>query len=126
MSATSDRHNSPATAVGAAARRSPLAAAVRRVLREPRFVVAALVLAVSAAGLNAATQFLRLHFRKLPVSLRVPSLQDDAAGIPAELDGAAAGVPSAGRWVQVSRDELMNPDVEQALGTKQHLTRDYF
>lgn len=100
--------------------RSPLSAAIRRAFRQPRFVAAAVVLAVSGLGLNAATQFLQLHFRKLPVPLRVPSLRDEATGIAAEL-----GTTGAGRWVQISRDESLEADVEQVLGTKQHVSRDY-
>ena len=118
-----DHKPSPAAAAGPSPAVSPVWAAARRVLRQPRFVVAAVVLAVAAVGLNAATEFLRLHFRKQAVPLRVPSLIDENAGIAAELGSDKS---PAGRWVQVSHDEPMNPDVEHELNTKEHLDRYYF
>ena len=86
-----------------------------RALRQPRFIAAALVLLVSAVGLNAATGFLQLHFRKVAVPLPVKSLDDAKEGIPARL----------GPWLQVSVDEPLSEDVEHALGTKTYLSRDY-
>jgi hypothetical protein len=91
-------------------------------LLQPRFVCAVLVLGVCAVGLNAATQFMQLHFRKLPVPLRVASLQDEATGFPAEVGSDEA---PTGRWIQVSRDEPMNAEVEHVLGTREHVMRDY-
>ena len=89
--------------------------AVRRLLREPRFLVAAGFLLISAVGLNAATQFLQLHFRKVAVPLRVKSLSDESEGIPAQL----------GPWAQASVDEPLDPDTENALATKQYIFRMY-
>lgn len=97
-------------------------AAVRRVLRQPRFLIAAFVLLVSGVGLNAASQFLQLHFRKQAVPLRVPSLGDPNQGVAAVLDGDKV---AAGRWIQVTKDEVLNSDVEHMLGTKEHISRDY-
>lgn len=94
---------------------SPVWASVRRVLRQPRFIAAAAVLLVSAVGLNAATSFLQLHFRKVAVPLPVRSLDDPKEGIPAKL----------GPWLQVSVDAPLSEDVEHALGTKIYLNRDY-
>ena len=54
---------------------APFWASLRRVARQPRFIAAALVLLVSAVGLNAATGFLQLHFRKVAVPL-AQSLDD--------------------------------------------------
>jgi hypothetical protein len=88
---------------------------VRRVLRQPRFIAAALVLLVCAVGLNAATGFLQLHFRKVAVPLRVKSLDDPKEGIPSKI----------GHWLQVSVDERMSEDVEHELGTKTYLNREY-
>jgi len=93
-----------------------------RVLRQPRFLIAAVVLLVSAVGLNAATQFLQLHFRKQRVELRVPSLGDPAQGVAAVLDGDKV---AAGRWIQLTKDEVLSSDVEYMLGTKEHISRDY-
>jgi hypothetical protein len=90
-------------------------ASVRRVLRQPRFIAAALVLLVSAVGLNAATGFLQLHFRKVAVPLPVKGLDDPKEGIPSKL----------GPWLQVSVDERLSDEFEQALGTKVYLSRDY-
>lgn len=108
---------------GGGTSRPALWPAVRRAFRQPRFIVVAVVLGVSALGLNAATQFLQLHFRKLPVPLRVPSLSDEAKGIPATLGRAEqAEYP---RWIQVSRDEPMEIATEEILGTKEHVDRAY-
>ena len=84
-------------------------------LRQPRFLVASLVLLVSGVGLNAATQFLQLHFRKEAVPLPVKSLSDEKEGIPAQL----------GHWVQVSKDEPLDSETEAVLATKQYIIRQY-
>jgi hypothetical protein len=89
--------------------------ALPRVLAQPAFVAAAVVLGVAAVGLNAATEAMRLHFRKLPVPLAVPRLDDARLGIPARL----------GPWVQVSKDEPLDHDVQEVLGTKEFVFRDY-
>jgi len=91
-------------------------------LLQPRFVCAVLVLGVCAVGLNAATQFMQLHFRKLPVPLRVASLQDEATGFPAEVGSDEA---PTGRWIQISRDEPMDAELEHVLGSREHVMRDY-
>ena len=70
--------------------------------RQPRFVVAATFLLISAVGLNAATTFLRLHFRKIAVPLPVKSLTDQTEGLPSRL----------GPWAQALPDEPLNPDME--------------
>ena len=89
--------------------------ALPRVLAQRAFVAAAVLLGVAAVGLNAATEAMRLHFRKLPVPLAVPRLDDAALGIPARL----------GPWVQVSKDEPLDPDVQEVLGTREFVFRDY-
>jgi hypothetical protein len=61
----------------------------------------------------------------------VPSLRDESAGIaaqfapPVELGGPPPVVGEMPRWVQVSRDDAMDSDQEHALGTKEHVSRDY-
>jgi hypothetical protein len=89
---------------------------VRALLRDPRFLAAAAVLLVSAAGFNAAAQYLQVHFRKQAVPLPVRALDDKVEGVPAKI---------AGRWLQVGDDQPLNADVEHALGTKQYVTRVY-
>ncbi len=81
---------------------------VRR--RQPGFLVAAVILGVSAVGLNVAVSRLQLHFKKVPVE---PAR--DLSTIPARL----------GPWVQVSKDEPLASDVQEMLGTKQYVFRDY-
>ena len=83
-----------------------------RVLAQPAFLAAVVVLAVASLGLNAATSFLELHFKKRPVPLAVRSLGE---GLPATL----------GAWVQVSKDEAIDPEIQQVLGTSQYVFRDY-
>ena len=48
---------------------SPLLAAIRKLLGQPSFLIVASVLLISAISLNAATQFLQLHFKKMPVEM---------------------------------------------------------
>jgi hypothetical protein len=79
------------------------------------FVAAITVLGVSALGLNATVSFLQVHFKKRPLPLAVRSLNDATEGIPARM----------GPWVQVSKDEPIDPEMEQVLGTDQYLFRDY-
>jgi hypothetical protein len=94
-----------------AALMSPAArAGLARTIREPAFVCAAIVLIVAAVGLNSATQFLELHFRKQPVALR-HAVTDIS--------------PVLGHWVQVSRDEPLMAEIEDTLGTKMYVFRDY-
>jgi hypothetical protein len=79
------------------------------------FVAAITVLGVSALGLNATVSFLQVHFRKLALPLAVRSLNDATEGIPSRM----------GPWIQVSKDEPIDPEMEQVLGTDQYLFRDY-
>jgi hypothetical protein len=77
---------------------------------QPGFLIAVIILAVAAVGLNAAVNWLHLTFEKLPV----PPAKD-LSSIPAQL----------GDWVQVSKDEPLEKDVEDALATKRYIFRDY-
>jgi hypothetical protein len=93
---------------------APLRASLRDVLRQRAFIAAVVLLGVAAVGLNAATQALRLNFRKQAVPLSVSRL-DGTDGIPAKV----------GRWVQVSKDEPLDHGVLEVLGTKEFVFRDY-
>jgi hypothetical protein len=84
-------------------------AAFKDLAKQPVFLVAAAVLLVAAVSLNAATQFMKLHFKKLPVPL-AHTLED----IPLRL----------GDWVCVAREEISD-DVEQELGTHLYVMRYY-
>lgn len=86
--------------------------AFRQLLKRPAFLVAALLLAISAAGLNSAAGFLQLHFKKIAVTLRVKSLKE---GLPSQL----------GNWVQLSNDQSIDPEEVQVLGTEEYVFRDY-
>jgi hypothetical protein len=88
--------------------------ALRKLFAQPDYVLALILLGGAAIGLNFCTEFLKLHFRKLPVSMRVSAL-DGADGIPAKL----------GKWVQVSRDKPFDPELEHILGTQKYLQRSY-
>jgi len=89
---------------------APLGASVKRALSHPAFLAGFAVLFVAALSLNAATQYMKLYFKKEPVSL-AKALET----IPREL----------GHWVQVSEDEALNPEMLDVLGTKQYVFRDY-
>lgn len=78
--------------------------------KSPAFVVTALILLVAAVGLNGATSYLQLHFRKMPVALQKPIKQ-----LPKEL----------GPWVQVSLDMPLSHDIQEVLGTGDYIFRDY-
>ncbi|HWE02524.1 MAG TPA: hypothetical protein VG326_08940 [Tepidisphaeraceae bacterium] len=86
--------------------------ACRRALRERSFVVAIVVMGIAAVTLNSAVARLKMHFHKLPVALRVNSLKE---GIPQKL----------GRWVMVSKDQAIDPEIEQVLLTREYVFRDY-
>lgn len=89
--------------------------ALPRALAQPAFLAAVVLLGAAAVGLNAATEAMRLHFRKLPVPLSVPRLDDAKQGIPTRL----------GAWVQVSKDEPLDKAVQEVLGTEEYIFRDY-
>lgn len=87
-----------------------ITATLAKLLRQPGFVVTIVVLAVAALGLNAAVVALQLHFKKLPVP-------------PAR---ALEELPSTlGPWVQVSKDEPLAHDFQDALGTERYVFRYY-
>lgn len=74
------------------------------------FAVTVVFLAVMAVGLNVTVTKLKLHFKKQPVSLSV-----ELGKYPSEL----------GHWVQVSKDEPLNHEIQDALGTEKYIFRDY-
>jgi Protein of unknown function (DUF3485) len=88
---------------------NPFLAATRRALRQPGFLVAFVVLLTAAVGLNAATSFLRLHFKKLPVPPR-----REIYLLPETL----------GPWVSVLQDEISD-EVQQELATNRYVFRYY-
>ena len=90
--------------------RSRTTGTIKRVIAQPAFMAAVVVLAVAAVGLNASVGYMKLHFKKRPVPMARP-----LASIPADL----------GLWQQVSQDEALDPEIEHALGTNQYIFRDY-
>ncbi len=74
------------------------------------FGVAVAVLLVAALGLNFATAAMKLHFRKLPVPLRQP---------------LSAVSDKLGDWVCVIKTEVLGDDLEETLGTRTFIFRDY-
>jgi hypothetical protein len=107
----------PTDAAGNPSPRRP--GGLARQLCQPRFLVAAGLLFACAVGFNAAAQALQLHFRKQRLELRVPALDDKAAGVARVLTGPK------GKWVQVTEDRPMAADLEKTLGTTQYLNRIY-
>ena len=89
---------------------SPIGRAFSRVIRQPTFVAAVVVLLTAALGLNASVQFMKLRFKKDPVPLarELGSISD-----------------RLGTWVQVSQDQALDKDTEDALGTKKYIFRHY-
>lgn len=83
---------------------------LRRLFAQPAFIVVSLILFVAAAGLNGATEFMQLHFRKQAVPL-TRELKD----LPEQL----------GPWRQMSIDEPLDADTEHTLGTDNYVFRHY-
>jgi hypothetical protein len=94
---------------------APLRASVGRALTERSFVGVVVVLAVAAGSLAIVIQQMTLRFHKEPLPLRVASLDDPKQGIPDHM----------GSWVQVSRDEPLDHNTIEVLGTKEFVFRDY-
>jgi hypothetical protein len=84
--------------------------ALGRVLRQPTFLIAVVVLLTAAIGLNAAVNFMQLHFKKEAVPLAKPL--------------GAIG-ERFGTWVQVSQDQPLDKEMQDVLGTDQYIFRDY-
>ena len=81
-----------------------------RVLRQPSFLAAVIILLIAAVGLNASVQFLKLHFKKQPVPLaRALTLVPDRLG----------------PWVQVMPDKAIDSEIQDVLGTDQYIFREY-
>jgi hypothetical protein len=91
----------------------PLKRSLKRLLTQPDFVVMFLLLGISAVSLNFVVKYLKLHFRKQAVALRVAL--DAPDGIPATM----------GNWVLVTKDPPLSPDTEHVLGTNQYINRTY-
>ncbi|MGH7215018.1 MAG: exosortase-associated EpsI family protein [Tepidisphaeraceae bacterium] len=83
---------------------------LKRLLRQPAFLVAIVILGAAAAGLHAATGYLSLHFKKQPVPLRQP------------LKTVAA---TFGPWHQGSEDQILNHEMEDVLQTDKYIFREY-
>lgn len=94
---------------------APLRGNLARVVRERSFVGVAVVLAVAALSMAIVIQSLSLRFRKERLDLAVPHLDDPKQGIPARV----------GNWVQVSKDEPLDHNTIEVLGTKEFVFRDY-
>src|ERR1700722_189111 len=77
---------------------------------QPGFLTAATILGVAAIGLNAAVSSMQLHFKKVAVPLTK------------ELDTMP---PQLGDWVQVSKDEPLDKETQDALSTTHYIFRDY-
>src|SRR5947209_4384351 len=92
---------------------SPIGQASKTIFKQPAFIIAFGVLLVAAVSINAATQFLKLHFKKEPVPLAHP-LSDIHMEMP----------EVAPKWVCISNDTL-SEDVEQELGTHEYIMRFY-
>jgi hypothetical protein len=87
-----------------------LLAALKKALSQPAFLVVAAVLLLAAVGLNGATQFMQLHFRKQAVPLAKP-----LTSMP----------PDLGPWKMASIDQTLSHEFLEALGTDKYLFRDY-
>jgi hypothetical protein len=77
---------------------------------QPAFLIPVVILAVAAVGLNGAVSALQLHFKKLPVPLK-----KDLSALPERL----------GDWVQVSKDEPLDKELQDSLATDHFIFRDY-
>jgi hypothetical protein len=97
----------------------PSATAAATASREPlrwgsHFIAAVVVMGIAAVGLNAATQMLQLHFKKVPVPLAY-ELDDPRHGLATKI----------GPWQMMSLDTPITEDLRNALGTGEYVFRDY-
>lgn len=99
---------SPNSVGGVAA--SPVKVAFAGLWKQPAFAVVFGILVVAAVGLNGATNFLQLHFKKQPVSL-----QKVLSSVPKRL----------GPWVQTSLDMPLSHDIQEVLGTDKYFFRTF-
>lgn len=90
---------------------NPVLVALRRAFRQPAFVVAFLLLGICAATLNTAAGFMKVHWRKKASPLRISLKQ----GLPMKM----------GKWVAVSKDQAIDPEIQQVLETGEYVFRDY-
>lgn len=102
--------NPIATATARPSFSGSFSSSLSRAIGRPSFLAAFIVLLVAAVSLNAATQFLRLYFKKEPVPLVKP------------LDSLP---PRLGPWIQVSKDQPLIAEILDVLGTRQYIFRDY-
>jgi hypothetical protein len=77
---------------------------------QPGFLIAVGILAVSAVGLNGAVAWLKLSFLKQPVPLKM-----ELTTLPEQM----------GDWLQVSKDEPLDHELQETLGTDKYVFRDY-
>lgn len=81
-------------------------------LRTPAFIAALAVLALSAAGLRTAVAQARLYLHKLPIY--------------APENRVLSALPiSTTHWERVGADQTTSQEIEEALGTTNHVTRRY-
>ena len=73
------------------------------------FIAAVALLGAAAVAFNVLTRTMDLHFKKQPVALRAP-----LKSIPEQM----------GDWVQVSKDQPLGHDVEDALAANEYIFRD--
>jgi hypothetical protein len=84
--------------------------AVRRVLHQPTFIAAVVLLLTAALGLNASVQFMKLHFKKdaVPLAHELGSISDHL-----------------GSWVQVTQDQALDKETQDVLATDKYIFRSY-
>jgi hypothetical protein len=95
--------------------------ALRRAFSQPAFVAAVVILGLAAGGLNTAVNVMRVSFMKQPVPMR----QWLRAEKPGEAEPADAFPERLGNWVRVWKEEALDKDMGEALGTEQYYFADY-
>jgi len=83
---------------------------LKRAMGQRSFLIVTLELLTAALGLNVAVSAMKLHFKKEPVPLARA-----LGAIPEKL----------GTWVQVSQDQPLDKEMQDVLGTKEYIFRDY-
>ncbi len=84
--------------------------ATRNRWTQPGFLIVIGVLALSAVGLNVAVSALQLQFKKEAVPLK-----QELSTLP----------PRLGDWVQVSKDEPLDHELQSTLATDKYVFRDF-
>ncbi len=83
-----------------------------KALRNPAFLVAVIVLAIAASSMSAGIAYFKVYLRKAEI---YPESGLKLLSLPSETRS----------WVQISQDQQVSVEIQEVLGTNNHVTRWY-